>query len=50
MERLLRQARKNGVQIDFSIYDEPKEKTVKVLFKAPDTGECAGATVVKRRK
>ena len=50
MERLLRQARKNGVQVDFSIYDGQKEKTVKVLFKAPDTGECAGATVVKRRK
>ena len=50
MERLLSQARKNGVQIDFSIYDGPKEKAVKVLFRASDTGECAGTTVVKRRK
>lgn len=50
MERLLNQARKNGIKVDFSIYDGPREKTVKVLFKAVDTKECAGATVVKRRK
>lgn len=50
MERLLNQARKNGIKADFSIYDGPKEKTVKVLFKAMDTKECAGVTVAKRRK
>lgn len=49
MQQLLDKARKNGVKVDFSLYDGPKERTLKVLFKAPE-GDCAGATISKRKK
>lgn len=49
MQQLLRKAEKNGLKVDFSIYDGPKEKNIKILFKNMQTGEYAGATVVKRR-
>lgn len=49
MQQLLRKAEKNGLKVDFSIYDGPKEKNMKILFRDMQTGECAGATVVKRK-
>lgn len=49
MQQLLNKARKNGLRVDFSFYDGPKEKNCKVLFKAPDSPECAGVTICKRR-
>ena len=50
MQKLLNKARKNGLVVDFSIYDGPKEKTLKVLFRDPGSSECAGATIVKERR
>lgn len=50
MQRLLDKARKNGLVVDFSIYDGPKEKNIKVLFRDPENGDCAGATIVKKRR
>lgn len=50
MQQLLNKARKNGLVVDFSIYDGPKEKTLKVLFRDPKSEECAGATIVKKRR
>lgn len=50
MQQLLNKARKNGLVVDFSIYDGPKEKTLKVLFRDPGSSECAGATIVKERR
>ena len=50
MQQLLNKARKNGLVVDFSIYDGPKEKTLKVLFTDLGSEECAGATIVKKRR
>ena len=50
MQQLLNKARKNGLVVDFSIYDGPKEKTLKVLFRDPGSSECAGTTIVKERR
>lgn len=50
MQKLLNKARKNGLKVDASVYDGPKERSVKVLFKDPASEECAGATVVKKRR
>ena len=50
MQQLLNKARKNGLVIDFSIYDGPKEKTLKVLFRDPGSSEGAGATIMKKRR
>ena len=50
MQQLLNKARKNGLVVDFSIYNGPKEKTLKVLFRDPGSKDCAGATIVKKRR
>lgn len=50
MQKLLNKARKNGLKVDASVYDGPKERSVKVLFKDPASEECAGAVVVKKRR
>lgn len=50
MQKLLNKARKNGLEVNASVYDGPKERNIKVLFRDPASGECAGATVVKRRR
>lgn len=50
MQQLLNKARKNGLKVDFSLYDGPKEKTLKVLFKDPGSPECAAATIVKSKR
>lgn len=49
MQKLLNKARKNGLVVDYSIYDGPKERSAKILFKDPTSDECAGATITKRR-
>ena len=49
MQKLLNKARKNGLKVDASVYDGPKERSVKVL-KDPASEECAGAVVVKKRR
>ena len=50
MQRLLNKARKNGIQVNYGLWETPAEKHLKVLFKDPGSGECAGVTVVKRGK
>ena len=50
MQNLLNKARKNGLKVDYALQDNSKEMHLRVLFKDPGSGECAGATVVKRRK
>jgi len=48
MQKLLDKARKNGLKVDYSVYDGPHERGAKILFRN-DVGECAGATICKRR-
>lgn len=50
MQKLLNKARKNGLKVDASVYDGPKERSVKALFKDPASEECAGAVIVKKRR
>lgn len=50
MQKLLNKDRKNGLEVDASVYDGPKGRSVKVIFRDPASSECAGATVVKRRR
>ena len=50
LQKLLNKARKNGLQVDASTYDGPRERNVKVLFRDPESGECAGVTIVKREQ
>lgn len=50
IQKLLNKARKNGLIVDYSLQEGPKETHLRVLFKDPDSRECAGATVVMRRK
>ena len=50
MQKLLDKAYKNGLKVDYSLQDGPKETHLRVLFKDPGSRECAGATVVMRRK
>ena len=50
MQQLLNKARKNGLVVDASVYDGPKERNVKVLFRDPASSECAGATILKKRR
>ena len=50
MQKLLNKARKNGLKVDASVYDGPKERSMKVLFKDPASEECAGAVIVKKRR
>lgn len=50
MQKLLNKAHKNGLKVDYSLQDGPKETHLRVLFKDPGSSECAGATVVIRRK
>lgn len=49
-QRLLNKARKNGLVVDASVYDGPKERSVKVLFRDPASSECAGTTILKKRR
>lgn len=50
IQKLLNKARKNGLVVDASVYDGPKERSVKVLFRDLTSGECAGATILKKRR
>lgn len=50
MQKLLNKARKNGLVVDASVYDGPKERNVKALFRDPASSECAGATILKKRR
>lgn len=50
MQKLINQAKKNGLKVDASIYDGPGKRTVKILFKDPASDECAGVEVTRRER
>ena len=50
LQKLLDKARKNGLKVDYSLQDNARGTHLRVLFKDPGSGECAGATICKRRK
>lgn len=50
LQNLLNKASKNGLKVDYSLQDNSRETHLRVLFKDPESTECAGATICKRRK
>lgn len=49
MQNLLRQAKKNGIEMDYCLSEGPKGSTMKVLFREKDSGDTAAVTITERR-
>ena len=49
MQNLIRQAKKNGIKVDYCLSEGPKGRTMKVLFTEENTGNTVAATVTERR-
>lgn len=50
MQKLLNKARKNGLVVDYSFYDGPKERGAKILFRDPASDDCGSNLYVTDAK